>query len=139
MRRIHTAVVHCTATPEGKDFSVATIRGWHKQLGWSDIGYHFIIQIDGRISPGRPIEKVGAHVAGHNAGSVGISYVGGVDTKGKSKDTRTPAQKSALRTLLADLVKKYGITKICGHHDLFAGKDCPCFDAIPEYADLLGR
>lgn len=150
MRSIHTAVVHCTATPEGRDYSVQTIRGWHKQRGWADIGYHFIVHLDGRVSLGRPITKIGAHVQGHNTGSVGIVYVGGVDATGKPKDTRTPAQKAALRRLLKDLVAECDITRICGHRDLSPDmngdgkispnewtKACPCFDAIPEYADIL--
>lgn len=154
MRPIHTIIHHCTATPEGRDVSVETIRGWHKKMKWSDIGYHFVIQLDGTISTGRPLEKVGAHVGGHNEGSIGISYVGGVATDGKTaKDTRTEAQKKALHKLTADLVKRFPtITKIAGHRDFSPDVDrdgkitqrewlkaCPCYDAIPEYAYLLRR
>lgn len=150
MRPIHTAVVHCTATREGVEFSVHAVRKMHLARGWSDIGYHFLIGLDGQIWSGRPIEKIGAHVQGHNTGSVGISYVGGIDAKGRAKDTRTAAQKESLRRLLADLVAKHPIRKIVGHRDLSPDmngdgkissnewtKMCPCFDAIPEYADLL--
>lgn len=152
MRPIHTAVVHCTATPEGKAFTVADIDRMHRARGWSGIGYHYLIGLNGETRVGRPIEKVGAHVQGHNTGSVGISYVGGIDARGKAKDTRTPEQKAALRVLLAQLVYKHGITKIVGHRDLSPDmngdgkispnewtKSCPCFDAIPEYADLLDK
>lgn len=152
MRRIDTIAVHCTATPEGKDYSIDTIRGWHKSLGWSDIGYHFIIHPSGKVSPGRLVEKAGAHVAGHNATSIGISYIGGVAADGKTaKDTRTPAQKAALRSLIFDLVTRFpAIRTIKGHRDFSPDKDgdgkitarewlkaCPCFDAVPEYADLV--
>ena len=154
MRPLDTIAVHCTATPEGKDYTVDTIRGWHRQLGWSDIGYHYIIHPDGTVSPGRPLDKVGAHVAGHNTGSIGISYIGGVAADGKTaKDTRTPAQKAALRKLIGNLIKQYpGIKSVQGHRDFSPDtngdgkvtqrewlKACPCFDAIPEYADLLRR
>lgn len=139
MRPIDTAAVHCTATKEGLDYTVATIRSWHLQRGFADIGYHFVVHLDGTISIGRPISKIGAHVAGHNTGSIGIVYVGGLDKNGKPKDTRTPAQKAAIRKLLKELVSKYGIKIIKGHRD-FPGvaKACPCFDAIPEYRDLVG-
>lgn len=137
MRPIHTIVVHCTATPDGRPQTVADIRSWHRAKGWSDIGYHFLIGLDGSIHTGRPIEKIGAHVVGHNAGSIGIVYVGGNDTRGRSKDTRTDAQKASLRKLLTELAIKYKVKRILGHHDLFAGKDCPCFDAKAEYADIL--
>lgn len=139
MRKIHTIIVHCTATPEGRDVSVNTIRNWHvRDNGWRDIGYHYVIYRDGSIHTGRPISQVGSHVAGKNAGSIGIVYVGGVDANMKPKDTRTPAQKSALRKLLTDLVAKYPITKIAGHNDFDKRKACPCFDAKTEYADIVG-
>jgi N-acetylmuramoyl-L-alanine amidase len=122
----------------------------HLKRGFNDIGYHFLVYLDGSVHAGRPIEKVGAHVAGHNTGTVGIAYVGGITASGAAKDTRTPAQKAALRSLLADLVHKYGIKHICGHRDFSPDKnhngkvdswerikECPCFDAIPEYADLV--
>jgi N-acetylmuramoyl-L-alanine amidase len=154
MRPLDTIAVHCTATPEGNEYSVDMIRGWHKQLGWSDIGYHFVVHLDGKVDSGRPLEKIGAHVAGHNTGSIGISYIGGCASDGKTaKDTRTPAQKTALRKLIGDLVKQYPTIKVVkGHRDYSPDlngdgkitqrewlKACPCFDAIPEYADLTKR
>ncbi|WP_448955702.1 N-acetylmuramoyl-L-alanine amidase [Labrys neptuniae] len=142
-------VVHCTATPEGKDFTAADIDRMHRQRGFTMIGYHYIIRLDGRVEPGRPENAVGAHVEGHNANSVGISYIGGVDAKGKAKDTRTAAQKSAMVRLLKELRIRYPNTKILGHRDFSPDlngngkvdpneriKECPCFDAIPEYAAL---
>lgn len=143
MRNIDTIVVHCSATPEGRAVSVPTIRKWHTDRGWRDIGYHFVIGLNGEIWPGRPISERGAHVRGHNTGSIGICYVGGVTNDGRlaPKDTRTPAQKTALLSLIRGLLTDYpAISKICGHRD-FPGvaKACPCFDAIPAYGHLIGK
>ena len=138
MRRLNEIIIHCTATPEGRAVSVAEIRRWHKQRGWADIGYHYVVHLDGRIENGRPLDQVGAHVAGRNARTVGIAYVGGVDKAGRPKDTRTTAQKAALRKIIAQLLGRFpSITAISGHRD-YANKACPCFDARKEYAPVLG-
>lgn len=139
MRALKEIIVHCTATVEGKDYTVADVRGWHKARGWNDIGYHFLIDLAGKVHVGRPLEQVGSHVAGRNTGTIGIAYVGGVDAKMNPKDTRTAAQKVALETLIRDLLAKHrGINMISGHRD-YAAKACPCFDARAEYAPLLTR
>jgi N-acetylmuramoyl-L-alanine amidase len=136
MRKINEIVVHCTATPEGRMVSVATIRGWHKARGWSDIGYHYVVHLDGRVEAGRPVAQPGSHVAGRNAATIGVCYVGGTDRAGKPMDTRTAPQKAALRKLLLDLVKQFpSIGRISGHNE-YANKACPCFDARTEYADI---
>jgi hypothetical protein len=136
MRKINEIVVHCTATPEGRAVAVQTIREWHRQRGWSDIGYHFVVHLDGRVEPGRPVAQAGAHVAGRNASTIGVAYVGGVDRNGAPKDTRTAAQKTALRKLLGDLVRQFpAIGRISGHRD-YANKACPCFDARAEYDQI---
>ena len=130
-------VVHCTATPEGKEFHASDIDRIHRQIGWNGIGYHYIITLDGKVEPGRPEDVIGAHVEGFNSRSIGISYIGGVDAKMKAKDTRTPEQKVAIRKLLQELRKRYPKAKIQGHRDFpNVHKDCPCFNAIPEYADI---
>lgn len=136
-RPISEVIVHCTATPEGRDVSVATIRNWHvKDRGWNDIGYHWIVMLDGSIMPGRPESLVGSHVAGRNTGTIGVVYVGGVDVNGKPKDTRTPAQKAALLQLVKDRIQKYpSIKKVTGHNQ-YAAKACPSFDVRK---DELGR
>ena len=132
-RIINEIIVHCTATPEGKDYTVAEIRRWHLARGFSDIGYHYIIHLDGEIETGRDVDISGAHCTGHNAHSIGISYVGGVAKDGKTpKDTRTLDQKAALANLLIDLRRLYPNAKIHGHRD-FANKACPSFDATFEY------
>lgn len=127
-RKITEIIHHCAATPEGKDFTVDDIRSWHKQRGFSDIGYHYVVYRDGRIMLGRPVGQVGAHCEGHNTGTIGISYIGGVSADGKTaKDTRTPAQRASLLWLTAQLCRKYPITKVTGHNQ-YASKACPSFD-----------
>lgn len=136
-RTISEIIFHCTATPEGKDFTVADIRAWHKQRGWSDIGYHYVVYRDGRVMEGRPVGQVGAHVSGHNAGTIGVAYVGGVSADGKAaKDTRTPAQRSSLLWLRDQLMARHkGIRKVTGHNQ-YAAKACPSFDVRK---DALGQ
>ena len=128
-RPINEVIIHCTATPEGKHFTVDDVRAWHKARGWSDIGYHYLIYPDGRVALGRPVGQVGSHVAGHNTGTIGIAYFGGVSADGKTaRDTRTPAQRLSLMWLVATLLGKHkGIRKISGHNE-YAAKACPSFD-----------
>ena len=137
-RTITEIIVHCSATPEGKDYTVADIRRWHKAQGWSDIGYHYVIYRNGHIEPGRDVDLIGAHCVNHNAKSIGICYIGGVtnDGKQKAKDTRTLAQKAALLNLLSDLRRLYPEAKIYGHHDFEPKKECPSFDAKKEYKTI---
>lgn len=127
MRRIDWIIVHCTATKEGRPYSLADIRAWHRARGWRDIGYHYVIDLEGRVLRGRAEAEVGAHCKGMNAHSIGICYVGGLDKQGRPKDTRTPAQKQALKSLLHELCQKYPHAKVAGHRQ-FAPKACPCFE-----------
>ena len=128
-RPISEIIVHCAATPEGKDFTVGDMRAWHKQRGWSDIGYHYVVYRDGRVMLGRPVGQVGSHVAGRNTGTIGICYVGGVTADGKTaKDTRTDAQRASLLWLVRELRRKHrGINAVTGHNQ-YAAKACPSFD-----------
>ncbi len=138
MRQIEEIIVHCSATPEGKDYTVADITKWHKQKGYDTIGYHYVIYRDGSIHVGRDLDIVGAHCKGHNAYSIGVCYIGGLAEDGKTaKDTRTLEQKEALIKLLKGLNIVFPATKhnIFGHRD-FANKACPSFDATMEYNDL---
>ena len=136
MRKITDIIVHCSATKEGKSFTVADIDRWHRQRGFAQIGYHYVIYLDGTIHKGRPIELIGAHCQGYNAHSIGICYIGGLATDNKTpKDTRTEAQKQALLNLLKELRAKFPAAKIHGHRD-FAAKACPSFDATKEYAHI---
>ena len=133
MRKINEIIIHCSATREGQDISVDTIRQWHIRRGWSDIGYHFVIYLDGSVHEGRPLERIGAHTIGHNRNSIGVCYIGGMNKEyTKAKDTRTTAQKESLKNLLMSYKNKYKDIKIYGHRD-FANKACPSFDATSEY------
>ena len=136
MRQITKIIVHCSATPEGKDFTVADITRWHKQRKFVTIGYHYVIYRNGEVHNGRPEAQIGAHCTGHNVNSIGVCYIGGVAKDGKTpKDTRTSAQKLALERLLKHLKERFPKVAIHGHRD-FAAKACPSFDATEEYKDL---
>lgn len=135
-RTINEIIIHCTATPEGKDYTVDTIRQWHRQRGFSDVGYHYIIHPNGQIDDGRDVNVAGAHCSGHNSHSIGIAYIGGMTADNKSsKDTRTDEQRKAIKRLLRALRSIYPKAKIHGHRD-FAAKACPSFDATSEYKNI---
>ena len=134
-RKINEIILHCTATPEGKEYSNAEITIWHKNRGFNTIGYHYVIGLKGEVRPGRDINVIGAHCKNHNSHSIGICYVGGLeDIPGKpisqlpSKDTRTPEQKKALVKLVKELMVKYNLTteQIHGHYQ-YDNKACPSF------------
>lgn len=136
MRKINQIIIHCSDTIEGKNFTVDDIKKWHKARGWTDIGYHYVVYLDGSIHKGRNEEVVGAHCEGHNDHSIGVCYIGGKEAGTfKAKDTRTKAQKEALIRLLMKLVCKYPEAEIVGHRDL-ANRKCPCFDAKNEYRNI---
>lgn len=149
MRKITDIVVHCTATEEDKDIGAFEIDQWHRKKGWSMIGYHYVVRLDGSVEVGRPENKQGAHVKGYNRNSIGVVYVGGVDKNNIPKDTRTPEQIEGLKCLLENLKCQYPDAKISGHRDFSKDingdgiispfewmKVCPCFDAIEEYKNL---
>lgn len=140
-KAIRRIFIHCTATREGQDFDAATIKKWHLRQGWSDIGYHFVIQLDGTVERGRPEHIPGSHARGFNSGSIAVVYVGGIDSNGKAKDTRTPEQLRAMAQLVGELVDAYPLSEVLGHRDISPDKDgdgivephewlkmCPCFD-----------
>lgn len=135
MRQINEIIVHCTATKEGQNFKVDDINRWHKQRGWNMIGYHYVVYLDGTIHQGRSEDQIGAHCLKHNTNSIGVVYVGGLDTEGRPKDTRTEAQEKGLRQILTELKRKYPKASIHSHKD-FAPKACPSFDATKEYKDI---
>ena len=144
-RTIKEIIVHCTATPEGRNMTVEQIRADHKKKGWSDIGYHYVIDTQGKRFTGRDVDLIGAHCAagGHNTYSIGVAYVGGLENKPntpynqlKAKDTRNLRQRAALLKLLTELKALYPQAIIVGHHDYDKGKDCPSFDAKTEYKNI---
>lgn len=131
MRKINTIAIHCAATRPGLDIGAKEIDQWHLRRGWAGIGYHWVIRRSGTVEQGRPEDKAGAHVAGHNAHSIGICLVGGLDDNGKPAANFTPEQLAALHRLVEELKSHYHIAeeRIMGHRD-FPGvkKDCPCFN-----------
>ena len=132
-RNVDEIILHCTATPEGEEFSNAQIKQSHLARGFSDIGYHYVIGLNGEVRPGRVEAIGGAHCTGHNTRSIGVCYVGGCpprttpDWNKKSKDTRTPAQEAALVKLVKELRGRYPGATVHGHHE-FANKACPSFN-----------
>jgi N-acetylmuramoyl-L-alanine amidase len=141
MKPVKLLVVHCSATPASRDIGVAEIRAMHKAKGWRDIGYHYVIRRDGKVEKGRADNIMGAHVTGHNDGSLGICMVGGVKPDLTAEINFTPAQFAALRELLTKLQGKFPGSRICGHRDLSPDrngdgvitpgewvKECPTFN-----------
>lgn len=138
MRRISKIVIHCSDTPEGKEFDSLDIKEWHLERGFNDIGYHYVILLDGTIEIGRSLKTVGAHARGANLSSIGICYIGGKNSDMTlSKDTRTSEQKESLLLLLKTLKKMFRTAEIVGHYQAVStSKQCPSFDACEEYKDL---
>ena len=125
--RTDAIFVHCSATKPEMDIGVETIRMWHKQQGWLDVGYHFIIKRDGTVEEGRQVNVVGSHVKDWNSRSVGVCLVGGIDANGRFEANFTPAQMNSLRNKLDDLKVLYPQAEIKAHHDV-APKACPSFN-----------
>ena len=137
MRKIDKIIVHCSATREGQDIPVETIKKWHVEgRGWSDIGYHFYIELDGTIKKGRDIDRSGAHTQGENKTSIGICYCGGGEADGKTpKDTRTKSQKERLLNVLNTFKAMFPESTNYSNNEL-ANKACTSFDATAEYKSL---
>jgi N-acetylmuramoyl-L-alanine amidase len=137
MRELKRIIFHCSATEDGKDYTVDQIRRWHTSppRNWRDIGYHYVIYRDGSIHEGRPIDQQGAHTRGENADSIGICYIGGV-RDGKATDTMTMRQEIAWLKLVHSLRTVFGPMTIHGHNE-FANKACPSFIVKEKYPFLL--
>lgn len=121
-------VVHCAATKPTMDIGLREIRQWHRQQGWLDVGYHFIIRRDGTVEKGRDVDVVGSHVKGYNSESLGICMAGGIDAKGKPENNFTPEQFASLSGLLFTLKEQFPEASTVGHHELDPGKACPSFN-----------
>ena len=145
MRTINLIVVHCSATREGCALTPEALEASHRQRGFRGAGYHYYIRRDGTVLNTRPIELIGAHARGHNAHSIGLCYEGGLDAEGNPADTRTSEQRSALRLLVHQLLKRFRNSYVCGHRDLSPDlnhngvvepeewtKVCPCFEVGKE-------
>ena len=153
-RPIDAIVIHCTAGAQTQN--ARQVVDYHTRskaaggLGWSVPGYHYIIEPDGNIVNTLSEAVPSNGVKGHNDHIINISYIGGIDSKGRGIDNRTPAQKAALIKLLKELRPRYPNARIMGHRDIASTdtnhngiidpwervKECPCFDAIPEYSKI---
>lgn len=153
MNKIDSIIIHCSATRAGQDFKAKDFDREHRNRGFSMIGYHYVIDLDGTIEEGRPLDMEGAHCntkgtsgISYNKHSIGICYVGGLDSNDKPTDTRTEAQKRALMELVSRLKHQFNITEILGHRDTSPDlndngivepnewiKSCPCFNAAAEF------
>ena len=146
MRKIDSIYIHCSASDDNADIGAAEIRYLHAGptsesvdwygyqthcRGWSDIGYHFVIRRGGKTESGRPIIRVGAHVAGLNRTSIGIVWVG--------RDQITEDQINTLIRLVLNLMSQYNIPKhmVKGHYEVDKKKTCPNID-MDYFRDLLG-
>ena len=127
MRTITLIIIHCSAVKPLQQSGVREIDGWHRAKGWKSCGYHYVVRRDGTVETGRPLEMIGAHCKDRNRHSIGICYEGGLDAEGRPADTRTEAQKHAMRELLE---------RLQGHNVFNPMKACPCFNAMDEYRDL---
>lgn len=132
MRNLNNIILHCSATKEGAHIDVSTIRRWHKEFGWKDCGYHFVIYLDGSINIGRPIDQVGAHTKGHNKESIGVCYVGGIGLDDKPKDTMNEKQELGLFELIYSIRTMFGWMPLSGHNE-YANKACPSFNVPEKY------
>ena len=136
MRSINRVILHCSATPEGRKVTAKQIRSWHLARGWTDIGYHYVIGLDGTIESGRDISKPGAHTRGYNADSIGICYIGGTDADGNPCNTLTANQHLAIRRLCRSLCRVLNRPLQLHAHKEFSAKACPSFDICDEFEEL---
>jgi N-acetyl-anhydromuramyl-L-alanine amidase AmpD len=153
MNSIDSIIIHCSATKTGQNFKAKDIDRMHRERNFTMIGYHYVIDLDGTIEEGRPLNMEGAHCntkgtsgLSYNKHSVGICYIGGLDANDKPADTRTEAQKKALIELVSRLKLQFNIIEILGHRDTSPDlndngivepsewiKSCPCFNAAVEF------
>ena len=124
MRPINLLVIHCTATPNGVPVAVGTIRQWHLARGFRDVGYHWVISLDGELHQTRPESEMGAHVKGFNSHSLGVCMVGGTGGPERLNPGQYSLQQWAtLHHLVLDLQARYPGLKVCGHRDLSPDAD----------------
>jgi N-acetyl-anhydromuramyl-L-alanine amidase AmpD len=140
-RNIRFIVLHCTATPQTTTIE-SIKRYWKEVKGWKQVGYHYIIEPNGNITKLAKEDEITNGVAGYNKESIHISYIGGIDTKGKALDNRTNEQVKSMFDLILELVVKYPKAEIRGHRDFLKKggpnhKDCPSFD-VRSWIKSLG-
>lgn len=147
MRKINLIVIHCSATRADKELTASDLETIHRRRGFNGIGYHYYIRKDGSVLNTRALERIGAHVRGFNAESIGICYEGGLDRRGRPADTRTPEQCASLALLVHQLRARFPGCRVCGHRDLSPDlngngeiepeewiKACPCFEVKTEFS-----
>lgn len=157
MKVMDSIIIHCSATCVGQDLRAKDIDRMHRQRGFNQIGYNFVIDLDGTIENGRPLDIDGAHCntkglsgLSYNKHSIGICYIGGLDNNGNPSDTRTDKQKVSIRELVAKLCREYQIIEVLGHRDTSPDlndngnvessewiKSCPCFDVREEFENFM--
>ncbi len=121
-------VIHCSATRADQEITADHIRRWHvDDNSWSDIGYHWVIERDGKVQRGRHPQAQGAHVRGHNNESIGICLVGGIDQHGHPEDNFTAVQWLVLEVLVQVLRLRYPQAEVVGHYHFTPDKTCPNF------------
>ena len=132
-------IIHCSATRETQDYTPEQLKRDHLARGFIDVGYHYYIRKDGRVTQHRKLNEVGAHCRPFNRCSIGVCYEGGLDANGKPKDTRTLKQRASLVGLILDLKQKFPKAKIRGHNEMPGAvpKACPCFVPSKEFAYLM--
>ncbi|MEZ8605428.1 N-acetylmuramoyl-L-alanine amidase [Vibrio splendidus] len=125
--RFDWITVHCSATPPNMNIGVKEIQRWHKQRGWRDIGYHWVITRDGELQVGRPMDQMGAHVKGYNRHNIGVCLIGGYNNHLEPQDNFTLAQRKTLFKFIGELQDKFEITddKVLGHNQWNSSKACP--------------
>ena len=97
------------------------IKSWHLAKGWSDVGYHWLIERNGKIVKGRDEMSTGAHCVGWNEKSIGICVIGNFDATLPTKE-----QEDSLRMLLREILNRYpNIPKDAIYpHRKYAVKSC---------------
>lgn len=138
MREINRIILHCSDTFEGMEFDIDDIREWHtsEPRNWDDVGYHYVIKLNGDIELGRDLDVVGSHTLGQNKDSIGICYIGGRDEDGSPKDTMTFMQDLSVLRLVEALRTTLGRITLHGHNE-FSSKTCPSFDVQDKYKFLI--
>ena len=132
MREIKQLIIHCTYSDDSLDIGVREIRDWHVSgFGWSDVGYHYVVRRSGKVEAGRPEDKAGAHVRGHNHNSLAVCWVGNKEP--------SPMQWTALLRLCRELRTKHNIKigNVFGHFELDPNKTCPNLNMDLVRAELI--
>jgi len=156
-KKVKTIVIHCTA---GFGSIESIKRFWKNTLGWKSVGYHRVVDVDGKIHDLAGLSTITNGVRGYNSSSIHIAYIGGVDKDNvhKAEDTRTDKQKLMIDHCISTALlwlEKNGVNidniLVCGHRDFSTDqnkngviesweriKECPSFDALHEHRHYSG-